>query len=789
MYHDLYIGGKALVERENVGFDLTKSELCPSFVKDLTTKGVVLRVADSHTGNHREDDFTPLETIRRFLGIIGSRSLLSLKVRPSSRRGGKRNDQLVDDELQSNNNRVNPDNEQFGGNSWFYECDNDKMGMNGCSDVMESGDDKCGSKQRNNDEATSNETCNVSLIPIQVNVQSSTVKTCIDNCDEKTNVSYAGKVNNNVIDINNKLNLVPTTINENGVEYVIFDEELDVGGLGYAIVLVEVNAEKKLVDQIEVLYKDRGSNEQFVKKIKVKYDWKPPICSLCKVFGHMDNNCAKMEKKEGNMKEVMKETNTGFINQEEVIPRKDKEDNTNQEEYTTPTKAQKKIWNVDASVIKEVRNSANKFAVLQEVDDENCIVHLSKQEKEEIGKYVMMKIQPSFSATSKWTSEMKEYYKVAWENQHNKDMNNGNKDSDGDTDIEFNENDVYVDRSGIAKFMSENEVDGVGRDRKELWKDLNMNKRVAGNDPWVIMGDVNVSLHRDDHSEGMSNYTQDMIDLQNYVNCIEVEDINWSGLHFTWTKSLLNRDNTILKKIDRIMGNNPFLAQYSNVSALFLPYGISDHSPAILKIPQAMKKKNKSFRLANNITDKAEFYDLVKDKWGLEKVNELKAKLYDIHSKIDMDPTNKDLRSGGVEILRAYKEVVIDKEKLLRQNTKVTWLSEGDKNSAYFHKVLKGRINRSRIMSVCDENGVRYKNCDVAEQFVKHFEGFLGINLAVTKLKGEDASLFEKKITEEDARYMIREVSEEEIRIAVFDIDDDKAPRPDGFTSKFFRKS
>ncbi|GJX99226.1 hypothetical protein Tco_0356245 [Tanacetum coccineum] len=62
VYHDLYLGGKALVERENVGFDLTKSNLCPSFVKDHTAKGVGLRVADSHT---HEDDFTPLETIRR----------------------------------------------------------------------------------------------------------------------------------------------------------------------------------------------------------------------------------------------------------------------------------------------------------------------------------------------------------------------------------------------------------------------------------------------------------------------------------------------------------------------------------------------------------------------------------------------------------------------------------------------------------------------------------------------------------------------------------------------------
>ncbi|GJU86230.1 hypothetical protein Tco_1293776 [Tanacetum coccineum] len=47
-----------------------------------------LRVADSHTGNHREDGFTPLETIQRFLSIIGSKSLLVLKGRPSSRRGG-----------------------------------------------------------------------------------------------------------------------------------------------------------------------------------------------------------------------------------------------------------------------------------------------------------------------------------------------------------------------------------------------------------------------------------------------------------------------------------------------------------------------------------------------------------------------------------------------------------------------------------------------------------------------------------------------------------------------------
>ncbi|GJW49703.1 hypothetical protein Tco_0091054, partial [Tanacetum coccineum] len=39
-----------------------------------TAKGVGLRVASSHTGNHREDDFTPIETIQRFLEYGGEQS-------------------------------------------------------------------------------------------------------------------------------------------------------------------------------------------------------------------------------------------------------------------------------------------------------------------------------------------------------------------------------------------------------------------------------------------------------------------------------------------------------------------------------------------------------------------------------------------------------------------------------------------------------------------------------------------------------------------------------------------
>ncbi|GKE18400.1 hypothetical protein Tco_1425977 [Tanacetum coccineum] len=47
--------------------------------KGPTAKGVGLRVADSHTGNHPKDGFTPLKTIRRLLVVIGRRSHSSFK--------------------------------------------------------------------------------------------------------------------------------------------------------------------------------------------------------------------------------------------------------------------------------------------------------------------------------------------------------------------------------------------------------------------------------------------------------------------------------------------------------------------------------------------------------------------------------------------------------------------------------------------------------------------------------------------------------------------------------------
>nr|GEX45711.1 hypothetical protein [Tanacetum cinerariifolium] len=197
---------------------------------------------------------------------------------------------------------------------------------------------------------------------------------------------------------------------------------------------------------------------------------------------------------------------------------------------------------------------------------------------------------------------------------------------------------------------------------------------ISSNNPMVIMGDMNVSLNFEDHYEGMSCITQDMEEFQDCVNALKMEDICCTGFHFTWTKSLLNPVADILKKINRVMGSEKFMEIHNKAHAVFLPYGISDHCPAVLTCAQLLKAKPKSFRFANYITDKEEFSQAMKPvmnklNWKngdlFEEVRNLKRSLDDLQRDIDNDPHNAQLRSSGVQLLQEYSVAIDDEEKLL----------------------------------------------------------------------------------------------------------------------------
>ncbi|GJT14818.1 retrovirus-related pol polyprotein from transposon TNT 1-94 [Tanacetum coccineum] len=166
--------------------------------------------------------------------------------------------------------------------------------------------------------------------------------------------------------------------------------------------------------------------------------------------------------------------------------------------------------------------------------------------------------------------------------------------------------------------------------RRSLWADLELHKNVTRGKPWILMGDFNVALNLEDYSSGSSKLNYAITDFKDCVYNIEVMDINSSGLHFTWNQKPKGGCG-LLKKLDRIMGNTEFIDAFPGAYALFQPYRISDHSPAVLNIPNLPFNKPKPFKIFNFLAHKSQFRELLSSVWS---VNVDGHKMYQVVSKL-----------------------------------------------------------------------------------------------------------------------------------------------------------
>lgn len=84
--------------------------------------------------------------------------------------------------------------------------------------------------------------------------------------------------------------------------------------------------------------------------------------------------------------------------------------------------------------------------------------------------------------------------------------------------------------------------------------------------------------------------------------------------------------------------------------------------------------------------------------------------------------------------------------------------------------------------------GEYYQGDEINEQFVNFYKNLLGTQAPTVPINNPQ-ELFINKLPPEMAYNMVREVTSEEIKKAMFSIENDKAPGPDGYTSKFFKST
>ncbi|GJT35154.1 RNA-directed DNA polymerase, eukaryota, reverse transcriptase zinc-binding domain protein [Tanacetum coccineum] len=239
-------------------------------------------------------------------------------------------------------------------------------------------------------------------------------------------------------------------------------------------------------------------------------------------------------------------------------------------------------------------------------------------------------------------------------------------------------------------------------------------------------------------------------------------------------KSPSKPETSILKKLDRVMVNSEFIDKFGDVHACFHPFLISNHNPMVLHIPNTLEKKRNlsSYRMYKLVQKmkrmKVPLNNLAWKKGNLFlHVKKIEEDLKSVQVEVEANPNCKVVKEKLSKILQEYNEAINDEEKRLAQKAKVKWLSEGDKNTKYFHNVIKSRMHTNRIKGVCDEQGNLYEEESVADQFFKHFEKFLGNNGEIEQIDSPEG-LFLNKLSKTEVDLMVRDITDKEIKEAKF---------------------
>ncbi|GKA26425.1 putative ribonuclease H-like domain-containing protein [Tanacetum coccineum] len=86
---------------------------------------------------------------------------------------------------------------------------------------------------------------------------------------------------------------VPVWVKLHGVPVTAFSEDGLSGRSSYARVMIELRADVELKDNIAIAMPKITREVHYICNVHVEYEWKPPKCASCKVFGHIHEECPK----------------------------------------------------------------------------------------------------------------------------------------------------------------------------------------------------------------------------------------------------------------------------------------------------------------------------------------------------------------------------------------------------------------------------------------------------------------------------------------------------------------
>ncbi|KAL0439816.1 UNVERIFIED_CONTAM: hypothetical protein Slati_2464600 [Sesamum latifolium] len=286
-----------------------------------------------------------------------------------------------------------------------------------------------------------------------------------------------------------------------------------------------------------------------------------------------------------------------------------------------------------------------------------------------------------------------------------------------------------------------------------LWRGLQTLSESITNIPWCVLGDFNAVIDSSESCGRVTEATNAMAEFREFITGAALVHLPFTGCPYTWhncsegSRSFWRqrRPEWGVFRFDNFLAKQPeFLNAVHGVWRHQIygtkMYGVVCKLKA-LKVTFRAQRKIKG-NLSNNVCLAKEF---------LEKAQGL------------FDMFKEDILLQLVQWCRAiYCKAVEIETSMLRQRAKLNWFKHGDQCSKiFFRKINAKRAKQRSLLGGLSQR--RSLNFDFLQPHLKH------------------------TLTIEEANGLLLPVTQTEIKEAFFDISEDSAPGPDGYTSAFFK--
>ncbi|GMH21350.1 hypothetical protein Nepgr_023192 [Nepenthes gracilis] len=351
-----------------------------------------------------------------------------------------------------------------------------------------------------------------------------------------------------------------------------------------------------------------------------------------------------------------------------------------------------------------------------------------------------------------------------------------------------------------------------------LWDSLRAVSNHSGDLPWAALGDFN-PIRSPFEALGGIWHNNSLIDFDSCLRDCDLNDVCHEGMHYTWNDG---RDASlrIYRKLNRVVANGCWFDKFRRAKALFPPPRLSDHSPCILIPTGDPPRKHGFFRFNNFLTKSPKFLSLVTDAWMddingspmfrlVSRLKNVKKSLKmlnvhegDVHEEVTrarerLDAIQNHTPSNLGSLLEErscrdpYHAALAMEADLMKQKAKIRWLKEGDQCNKFFFKTVNGNNNKNRIISLLGQGGnPTIGALNVQNLIVDHFSRALGTGRTYGSADADRLRPYILHTVPESLMDpLVGPLSDEEIHNGIFSIGDYRAPRPDGFSSHFFKES